>query len=76
MFGPGTGRQTTAAITTTAETTADPDTGQVSFPELVKQANRYFNQAQNAQRGGDWSEYGRSLQLLEETLKQLEGNVE
>ncbi len=76
MFGSGTRRQTAATIATTDDTTTDPDTGQTAFPELVKQANRYFNQAQDAQRDGDWTEYGRSLKLLEETLQQLEGTIE
>ena len=75
MFGQGTRFQTTAVATTT-ETTADPSTDQTSLQQLIEQANRYFNQAQTAQRAGDWAEYGRSLQLLEETLQQLEGNTQ
>lgn len=75
MFGQGTNFQSTAAATTT-ETAADPSTDQTSLRGLIEQANRYFNQAQTAQRAGDWTEYGRSLQLLEETLQQLEGNTQ
>ena len=75
MFGQGTNFQSTAAATTT-EMAADPSTDQTSLRGLIEQANRYFNQAQTAQRAGDWTEYGRSLQLLEETLQQLEGNTQ
>ena len=43
--------------------------------ELVQQAHQYFKQAQEAQRVGKWAEYGRHLNLLEQTLKQLEEQV-
>ena len=76
MFGQGTRFQTPATATTDDLTAADPGTAQISLRGLVEQANRYFNQAQTAQRTGDWAEYGRSLQLLEETLRQLEGNTQ
>ena len=76
MFGQGTRFQPTATATTDDLTAADPGTAQISLRGLVEQANRYFNQAQSAQRTGDWAEYGRSLQLLEETLRQLEGNTQ
>ena len=76
MFGQGTRFQTTATATTDDLTGADPGTAQISLRGLVEQANRYFDQAQSARRAGDWAEYGRSLQLLEETLRQLEGNTQ
>ena len=66
MFGRRTRGQTTRTVATT-ETTADPGTEQPSLRGLIERANRYFNEAQNAQRAGDWAEYGHSLQLLEET---------
>ena len=75
MFGQRARIQTTGTVATT-ETTANPGTDQTSLRGLIEQANRYFNEAQNAQRAGDWAEYGRSLQLLEETLQQLEGNTQ
>ena len=75
MFGQGRNFQSTAAAPTT-ETATDPSTDQTSLRGLIEQANRYFNEAQTAQRAGDWPEYGRSLQLLEETLQQLEGNTQ
>jgi uncharacterized membrane protein (UPF0182 family) len=75
MFGQGTLSQT-AATEATTETTADPSTDQTSLRGLIEQANQYFNEAQRTQRAGDWAEYGRSLQLLEETLQQLEENTQ
>ena len=74
MFGQGTRFQTTEATATT-ETTVD-QTDQLSVRELIQQANQHFSEAQSAQRAGDWTEYGRSLQLLEETLQQLDGNTQ
>ena len=75
MFEQGTRFQTAAEVATT-ETTTETSTAPTSLRGLIEQANRYFNQAQAAQRAGNWTEYGRSLQLLEETLQQLEGNTE
>ena len=75
MFGQRTPRQITEATATT-ETTTEPSTEQTSLRGLIEQASQYFNEAQSAQRAGDWAEYGRSLQLLEETLKQLDGNTQ
>ena len=43
-----------------------------SLVELAKRANQYLDQAQNAQRLGDWASYGTHLNLLEEVLKQME----
>ena len=43
-----------------------------SLAELAKRANQYLNQAQNAQRLGDWASYGTQLNLLEKVLKQME----
>jgi uncharacterized protein len=39
---------------------------------LVQQATRYYNQAQEAQRKGDWAGYGEALSKLQDTLKELE----
>jgi uncharacterized membrane protein (UPF0182 family) len=75
MFGQGMLRQATTTAAT-AETATDPGTGQTSLQELIEQANRYFNQAQDARRAGDWTEYGRALQFLEEALRQLEGSTQ
>ena len=76
MFGQGRRFQTTDVGTTDELATTDPTTEQTSLRGLIEQANRHFNQSQNAQRAGNWAEYGRSLQLLEETLRQLEGNTQ
>lgn len=48
---------------------------ETSVSALVEQANRYFKQAQAAQQTGKWGEYGRYLELLEQTLRQLEENA-
>jgi uncharacterized membrane protein (UPF0182 family) len=39
--------------------------------ELIKKANGVFTAAQNAQREGNWAEYGNKLRELEDTLKLL-----
>ncbi len=73
------GQRTTLQPTTTTPTTeiaTDTGANQTSLTGLIQQASRYFNQAQDAQRAGDWAEYGRVLQLLEDTLRQLEGNTQ
>ena len=44
-----------------------------SLAELAKRANQYLNQAQNAQRLGDWASYGTHLNFLEKVLKRMEG---
>ena len=76
MFGRGTWVQTPAATATTGDAdTADISADQTSLPGLIEQANRYFNAGQDALRTGDWTEYGRYQQLLEETLRQLGGDI-
>ena len=55
----------------TLETTDPPETA-TSLRGLIEQANNYYNSAQNAQRNGNWAEYGRNVELLEQTLKQLQ----
>ncbi len=78
VFGQGTGFRDTGATGTTADATGTTTlpTGETSLQGLIEQANRYFNQGQAALRAGDWSEYGRYQQLLEETLRQLDGNLQ
>ena len=53
-----------------------PPSDQTPIRELVNRSAQYFREAENAQRSGDWAEYGRYLNLLEQTLKQLEANTE
>lgn len=53
-----------------------PTSSGTSVRDLVSSAAQHFESAQRAQRGGDWSEYGRHLNLLEKTLKQLEANTQ
>ncbi len=40
--------------------------------ELIQQANSQFEAAQAAQQAGDWAEYGRQVEALQETLRQLQ----
>jgi uncharacterized membrane protein (UPF0182 family) len=41
--------------------------------KLVDQANGQFQAAQEALKAGDWAEYGRQIDALETTLKELQG---
>jgi len=76
MFVKKLGGQTelTATVDETLETTDLPETA-TSLRGLIEQANSYYNNAQNAQRNGNWAEYGRNIGLLEQTLKQLQENT-
>ena len=40
--------------------------------ELIEQANRQFEAAQEALKAGDWSAYGRQIDALEQTLSELQ----
>ena len=51
-------------------------TESLSLSTLAKQARDQFEAAQAAQRAGNWAEYGRYLNLLEATLKQLEADAQ
>jgi uncharacterized membrane protein (UPF0182 family) len=46
-------------------------TPDATVEELIKKANEAFTAAQNAQREGNWAEYGNKLVELENTLKLL-----
>ena len=50
-------------------TSAIPETGEIS--DLGVQALEYYNKAKEYLRQGDWSEFGRELEKLENILKQL-----
>ena len=49
-----------------------PSSNERTLGELVTQSAQYFRDAQAAQRNGNWSAFGQYLNLLEQTLKQLE----
>ena len=66
---------TTASDDTTLDTTDVPEVA-TSVRGLIQQANSYFNSALQAQRSGNWAEYGRNQQLLEQVLKQLEESTQ
>jgi hypothetical protein len=46
-----------------------PESGEIS--DLGEQALRYYNNAKDYLRQGDWAGYGRELEKLESLLKQL-----
>lgn len=53
------------------EAEAPPETGAATVEALIRQANAVFNEAQEAQRSGDWAEYGSKLNALQDILKEL-----
>lgn len=48
---------------------------QTLISKLARDANQIYQQAVDARRTGNWAEYGRLQNLLEQTLKQLEQNA-
>lgn len=40
--------------------------------ELISQARQHYDNAQSAQKSGDWAKYGEELEKLKQTLKNLE----
>lgn len=77
MFLNRIGLQTETPVTddVTLDTTDVPQVA-TSVRELIQQANSYFNSALQAQRSGNWAEYGRNQQLLEQVLKQLDKSIQ
>jgi len=74
---PGTGGGTEGPTTGAgdgAEPGAEPGAGGLDggVQQLIEQANERFQAAQAAQQGGDWAEYGRQIELLRQTLRQLQ----
>ncbi len=74
MFGGNMDVQTTSADTSSEDTTEASalPTSDSSLRALIEQANNHFTNAQDARRNGNWTEYGRHLERLEQTLKQLQ----
>jgi hypothetical protein len=48
-----------------------PGTGDQTMAELIARANSLFEQAQTAQRAGDWAAYGRLQDELQQVLQEL-----
>ena len=46
-----------------------------TIEDLVQKANELFNKAEEAQRQGNWAEYGKYLSQLQDILKNLQGLV-
>ena len=55
----------------TSETTPSVAAPDGSIEELIQLANQQFEAAEQAQRNGDWTEYGRQIDRLQATLEQL-----
>lgn len=66
--GPGQPRPSPRAPAPAAPSTAAP----TDVRELTSRAQDQFNRAQQAQRRGDWAEYGRQLDALQKTLNELQ----
>jgi hypothetical protein len=49
-----------------------PPDATANVTQLIEQANQQYDAALAAQRAGDWAEYGRQLDALEQTLQQLQ----
>jgi uncharacterized membrane protein (UPF0182 family) len=71
IFGAG---QQTGPPSGPGTPTTTPGTGGLSAQvrQLIAQADQQFKAALAAQRAGDWAEYGRQIQLLQQTLGQLQ----
>lgn len=68
LFGKGTGIQGTTPSKPNGE---NDDKGTMSQTELINEAVKAFNDAENAQKSGNWAEYGEHLKTLEDYLKKL-----
>jgi uncharacterized membrane protein (UPF0182 family) len=54
-------------------TTTAPSGAPADLRTLARQANRLYQEAQNALKAGDWATYGAKMKALEEVLRQMEG---
>ena len=64
-----------ATVDDTLEATELPETA-TSLRELIEQANNYYSSAQDAQRNGNWAEYGRNIELLGKAIRQLQESAQ
>ena len=65
--------QTTTSVTTpTTQTTELPTGGTGNREELIRQAQEAYTSALEAQKQGDWTEYGRQIDQLGRLLEQLD----
>ena len=55
-----------------AQQVAQPETPVSADANLIQRAAEAFKQAENAQREGDWAEYGRYQQQLKQIIEQLQ----
>jgi uncharacterized membrane protein (UPF0182 family) len=61
-----------AAAAAAAPATAPPAVGTLDGGQLSRRASTLYQQATDAQRAGDWAGYGKALEQLGETLRELE----
>ena len=57
-----------------SDETVTPDSGPHSLDELIQLASDAFDNAQNAQKNGDWAAYGEYLNQLQAYLEQMQSN--
>jgi uncharacterized membrane protein (UPF0182 family) len=69
IFG---GSSTPSPEVAAPSSTAPSGTVSADARRLINQATQQFRRAKEAQRNGDWAEYGDQLRALEQTLKQLQ----
>ena len=68
MFGEGSAYESTDSSVST-DTTSDG--GELSQTEIIKKAQEAFDNAQDAQKNGDWAKYGEYLNELDKYLNML-----
>ena len=61
-----------SAVVEEVEVPTSEELDGIDFEGLIQLANDQFAAAQKAQQAGDWAEYGRQIEGLEQTLRQLE----
>ena len=66
------GNQSNKVESPKPQTTSPNNSNNSAKDNLIKQAAKIFQQAESAQRAGNWAEYGRYQQELKELFQQLE----
>ena len=78
MFGKGSGKlldseEPADPGTADSENAASDAGGTLSTDDLIQKANDAYNAAMAAQQGGNWTEYGKQMALVQEYLSELAG---
>lgn len=61
----------TPSTTAPASPAGAPAASATDFSALVQQADSYYRRAMDAQRAGDWAQYGEQIRLLGRTLSEM-----